>query len=513
MGSSFRAGRVDQYEARAARAHPRFRTLLAGSRSTLGRARVRRPDRSLRILGVALADKIRLWVEKLRGSYWPVPTVLLLMGGGLAYVATWVDRSFSELRLEWLGWFFAASPEGAHALLSAIASSVLGVAGTTFTITIAVLTLTSQQYGPRLLRSFLQDTRNQVVLGVFIGTFLYALLVMGIVRSAEDSAYVPRLAVAFALVLAVVNAFMLVYFIQHVVASIQVGHIVATVGDEMLSVIDRMCPQVDGEFEGVHDTARGPEGVTSPIPTAVLPGAASIQAGKSGYLQAIDPERIVKHATEDDVRVDLVRTLGEYVTELTTLARVTPHDRVTDELRRSVNESVIVGEDPTPAQDLAYGPRQLAEIAVRALSPSLNDPGTAIMCLDRLTAGLVLLVRRDMPPDEYADDEGCVRLTARRASIERILDASLGQIRRYGAGDIEVLSRMLRLLADVGAAARSPRQREALQENARLVLAEGLRELQSEGDRSRLQREFDLLAEVVGRRAAYGRAIPSATVT
>lgn len=444
-----------------------------------------------------MADKVRLWVEKLRGSYWPVPTVLLLMGGALAYVATWVDRSFSELRLEWLGWFFAASPEGAQALLSAIASSVLGVAGTTFTITIAVLTLTSQQYGPRLLRSFLQDTRNQVVLGVFIGTFLYALLVMGIVRTVEESAYVPRLAVALALFLAVVNAFMLVYFIQHVVASIQVSHIVAKVGDEMIEAIDRMCPEVDGEFEGVRDAARGSRSFQSRVPAPALVGAAPVRAAESGYLQAIDAARIVRHATEADVRVDLVRTQGEYVSERTILARVTPPERLTDDLRRSVNDSVTMGNDPTPAQDLAYGPRQLAEIAVRALSPGVNDPGTAIMCLDRLTAGLVLLVRREMPPDEHADDEGCVRLTTRRASIERIFDVSLAQIRRYGAADIEVLSRMLRLLADVADVARSRRQREALQENVRLVLVEGSRELQSEGDRTRLQREVGLLDELL----------------
>jgi uncharacterized membrane protein len=453
-----------------------------------------------------LTDKIRVWVEKLRGAYWPVPALLLLAGGGLAYVATWMDRTYSELELRWLSWFFAASPEGAHALLSAIASSVLGVAGTTFTITIAVLTLTSQQYGPRLLRSFLQDTRNQVVLGIFIGTFLYALLVMGVVRSAEGSAYVPRLAVALALVLAVVNAFMLVYFIQHVVASIQVSHIVATVGDEMLRAIDRMCPKVDGEFEGVRDGARGLKDSTFRVPATALVGAAAVRASRSGYLQMIDARRIVRHATDEDVRVDFVRTQGEYVSKRTTLARVTPPDRLTDDLCRSVNDSVMLGTDPTPAQDLAYGPRQLAEIAVRALSPGVNDPGTAVMCLDRLTAGLVLLVHRELPADEHADDDGVVRLTERRASIERILDVSLAQIRRYGAADVEVLSRMLRLLADVADAARSPRQREALRENALLVLDEGLRELESETDRRRLQREFDLLGDLTSSGSTPGPA-------
>jgi uncharacterized membrane protein len=125
-----------------------------------------------------------------------VPTFLLLLGGGLAYLMTWLDRLFTQLEFPWL---FSVGSEGAQGLLTAIASSVLGVAGTTFTITIAVLTLTSQQYGPRLLRTFLQDTRNQVVLGVLIGTFLYALLVMGMVRGGDESIFVPRLAVSSAL--------------------------------------------------------------------------------------------------------------------------------------------------------------------------------------------------------------------------------------------------------------------------------------------------------------------------
>lgn len=456
-----------------------------------------------------MPDKLRLWIERLRASYWPVPMLLLVVGGGLAYATIGVDRS-EWFELRWLSWFFASSPQGAHALLTAIASSVLGVAGTTFTITIAVLTLTSQQYGPRLLRSFLQDTRNQIVLGVFIGTFLYALLVLGVVRAVEENAFVPRLAVATALGLAVLNAFMLVYFIQHVVSSIQVGQIVATVGDEMLATIERMCPEADGDFEDIRDAPRGLDGSPSRLPAPALVESATITADESGYLQAIDTAAIVRRATKDDVRIDVVRTPGEYVSEGTTLARVTPPRGLTDELVRSVNGSIILGSSPTPAQDLAYGPRQLSEIAIRALSPGVNDPGTAIMCLDRLTAGLTLLVRRQMPPYEHADDRGCVRLTTRGASIERLLDVSLAQIRRYGAGDIEVLSRMLRLVADVGEVARSPRQRDALRENAHLVLEDGMRELETEVDRRRLKLELDVVLDSLNGSPTYGSRAPTA---
>jgi uncharacterized membrane protein len=272
----------------------------------------------------------------------------------------------------------------------------------------------------------------------------------------------------------------------------------------MLETIERMCPEADGDFEGIRDGARGLDASPPRLPAPALVDSAAVTATRSGYLQAIDIHPVVERATQDDVRIDVVRTPGEYVSEGTTLARVTPPERLSDELRRSVNRSVVLGSSPTPAQDLAYGPRQLSEIAIRALSPGVNDPGTAIMCLDRLTEGLALLVRRQMPPDEHADEQGCVRLTTRRASIERLFDVSLAQIRRYGAGDIEVLSRILRLLADVGEVARSPRHRDALRENARLVLDDGMRELETEVDRRRLKLELDVVLDALNGRPTYG---------
>lgn len=457
---------------------------------------------SISATGAAFTDKLLIWVERIRASYWPVPTFLLLLGGGLAYLMTWLDRIFTQLDLPWMPWLFSGGSEGAQGLLTAIASSVLGVAGTTFTITIAVLTLTSQQYGPRLLRTFLQDTRNQVVLGVFIGTFLYALLVMGMVRGVDESMFVPRLAVAMALVLAVLNAFMLVYFIQHVVSSIQVSKIVATAGDEMFSAIDRMCPEIGKGSNGerLPDKALRDVRQRAPYP----PQAALVVSHASGYLQAIDSEKLVKRATEAEVCVDVVRAPGEYVSAEATLALVHPRERLSDEIAASINEAVILGSNPTPTQDLAYGPRQLAEIAVRALSAGVNDPGTAIMCLDRLTAGLVLLVKREMPSNAFCDADGEVRLITRRASLERLLDVSLAQIRRYGAQDIEVLSRILRLLVDVCEAARSPSQRDALRENARLVLVEGLSALETAEARDRLQKEFDRFEELLEARRLPG---------
>lgn len=442
-----------------------------------------------------MTDKIRLFVERIRTSYWFVPTGMLFMGGGLAYLMTWMDRLFLQLELPWLAWLFTGGSRGAQGLLSAIASSVLGVAGTTFTITIAVLTLTSQQFGPRLLQSFLKDTRNQVVLGTFIGTFLYALLVMAVVRGVEESLFVPRLAVAMALILAVINAFVLVYFIQHIVSSIQVSHIVAKAGDEMLDTIERMCPEPDEDDDAPvsegDGQGRGP-GATFGTHTSE---SARVLSGKDGHLQAVDIDRLVRRAQEADASIDLVRMPGEYVPKGTVLALVSPADTTSDELEISINRSVTLGLNPTTTQDVAYAPSQLAEIAVRALSQGVNDPGTAIMCLDRLASGLVLLAVRDMPATLHRDEGGKERLRTKRPSFGRVLEISLSQIRRYGAGDVEVLSRILRLLVDVGEATTHPSRRETVAMHARLVLEQARAELSGTDACERLEAEFEVFSK------------------
>jgi uncharacterized membrane protein len=293
----------------------------------------------------------------------------------------------------------------------------------------------------------------------------------------------------------VINAFVLVYFIQHIVSSIQVSHIVAKAGEEMLDAIARMCPE-----PGEDDDAPVTEGDRQERRPAATFGthaseSARVLSRKEGHLQVVDIDRLVKRAQEADVRIDLVRMPGEYVSKGTVLALVEPAAATSDELESSINRSVSLGLNPTAAQDLAYAPSQLAEIAVRALSPGVNDPGTAIMCLDRLASGLVLLAVRDMPATLHRGDDGTERLRTDRPSFERVLDISLSQIRRYGAGDVELLSRILRLLVDVGEATTHPSRRETVAMHAGLVLEQGRAELSGTDACERLEAEFEVFSK------------------
>ena len=325
----------------------------------------------------------------------------------------------------------------------------------------AVLSLTSSQFGPRLLRGFLKDTGSQVVLGTFIGTFLYALLVLRPVRSTDASDFVPHLSVTFALVLALVSIVMLVYFIQHTVASIQASQIIAAAGAELVDSIDRLYPEEIGAAAPRESAFESVSGAW-----------AEVRADRSGYLQAVDGEALLELAHERDGFVQLLRMPGEFVPAGTVVARLSPQERSIDELDSQINDALSLGLHPTQVQDLLFAVNQLAEIATRALSPGTNDPNTALMCIDRLNEGLCRLAPRSFPSPCRADEAGTVRLWVKTPSFADVLHAAFAQIRRYGRADAQVLSRLLESLADIASCGRDPVVRAELRRHAELVLAE-----------------------------------------
>lgn len=407
-----------------------------------------------------LKARLRLLWDWLHSSYWFLPGLLLLVAAGAAFALTAVDRGLDQDAVAKLSGVFGGGPEGARSVLLAIASSVLGVAGTTFAVTIAVLTLTSSQFGPRLLRNFLKDTGSQLVLGTFIGTFLYALLVLRTVRSLDDSAFVPHVAVTFALVLAVLSIAMLVYFIQHTVASIQATEIIDTAAAELVDAVERLYPSHIG----------APAAPESSFPAAA--GCADVRATSSGYLQAVDGDRLLECASERGAMVQLLRMPGEFVSAGTVAARVAPAPARDEALEARINSALSLGAHPTQVQDLLFSVNQLSEIATRALSPGTNDPNTAIMCIDRLNEGLCRLAARPFPSACRADAEGKIRLWVKTPTFAQVLHAAFAQVRRYGRSDAQVLTRLLETFAEIGSCAAGERRLEELRRQADLVLEE-----------------------------------------
>jgi uncharacterized membrane protein len=394
--------------------------------------------------------------DTLRGSYWFVPMLMAALGSGLALGLLELDARLSAAQIRSLPWIHADGPEGTRALLSTVAGSMITVTGVVFSITIVALALASSQFGPRLLRNFLRDLGNQMVLGTFVATFLYSLLVLRAV--AIDR--VPHVSAAIALALAVTSVFVLIYFIHHVASSIQASSIIASVAMEIDQALSNVFPEELGQRRS-RDEA-GPR-----LPAPSEEDGALVLAPSSGYVRVVDGDELFELAVDRDLVIELVVKPGEFIAEGDRLARVAPASRVDEGMLQGVCESIVIGTHRTAVQDLAFLTDQLVEMAVRALSPGTNDPKTAVACVQRLGVVISRISRREMPSSERCDETGALRMVARGATFAGVVASCLDPIRRYAGDDAEVIESALLALASALEQCPDSDRREVLMEHAR----------------------------------------------
>jgi uncharacterized membrane protein len=408
---------------------------------------------------------INFW-ETLRSSYWFVPALMSAGALGLSYMLLSLDQSLRFSSLNGFAWIYTGGAVGARSVLSTIASSVITVAGTTFSITIAALSLASSQFGPRLLRGFLRDTGNQIVLGTFVGTFVYCLFVLRAVRGTEQDVFVPNLAVTGGVFLALASVGVLIYFINHVSASIQASNVIANVAGELTEAIERLYPAHIGQGEADRIPARQEDEAASrqerPIP-----------ARCSGYVQIIDEAQLFDSARAAGGVLEIVRRPGTFVTQGGVLAvlrseRTPPEDFSLADFSLRVNKAFILGPHRTMTQDALFGIDQLVEVAARALSPGINDPFTAIICVDRLGDALSQLATRRMPSARRCDDSN-LRVIAAPLLFPEMVDAAFDQIRQYGRTSFAVTLHLLETLEVIGARTTEAEDRAALRRQADLI--------------------------------------------
>jgi uncharacterized membrane protein len=375
------------------------------------------------------------WVMITTG-YWFVPSLMTAAGVALAFLMIAVDRHVLVPGLE-LGWVYGGGADGAKTLLSAVAGSVITVAGVVFSITVAALTQASSQFGPRLLRNFMRDTSNQVVLGTFVSTFMYCLLVLRTVHVEDGQAFVPHASVTVAVVLAAASIAVLIYFIHHVSRTLQAPIVIANVSVELASAIDR--------------SPRGePSAAGAGLPEGIDRDCVRVLAGRDGYVQAVDFDGLVALARDLGVVVRLHCRPGNFVIEGNALASVGPAGRWEAACEGKLRAAFIVGDDRTDEQDVEYSVRQIVEVAVRALSPGINDPFPAMNAVDALAAGVCRAAREGLAGPHHRDAEGVVRVVAPVTTFEGLVDAAFDQIRQYGCGSVAVALRLIEALTDCG---------------------------------------------------------------
>jgi uncharacterized membrane protein len=432
-----------------------------------------------------------LWYE-VRDSLWFIPAIAAALAIGLALGTVEVDRQFIDAENGRDHFFvFGTGAEGARGVLSAIAQSIMTVTGVVFSVTIISLQLASTQYSPRVLHGFMDDRANQLVLGTFIGTFVYALLVLRFVRS--DDEYVPSLAVTLAVVLALLSVGALIFFINHIANSLKAESIAARTTDETFTVLERLFPSDPAKAPGAGgDEVHG-------VPAETLEPAGqhgTVDAVTSGYIQALDIDGLQQDLGSDIV-VRLQRQVGEFVIRDESLAWVWPADRARDEaLAAAVRRVYTIGDERTLYQDLERGLVELVDMAVKALSPAVYEPTTARVCLDRIAELLVAIGRRAPTSRVHAWAGGRVQMANRYTHFESAVRQTIRPIRRYGESQAAVLIWILDDLARI-ADLVPPVHFETLRIETEETLARGEARIQSAIDLEGLRRAGERTMEAL----------------
>ena len=326
-----------------------------------------------------MTARLRKLLSGLADTFWLLPATLVVLGVLAALTLVSIDRAGAVPR--WIidsAWLYDGGATGARTLLGAVASSTIGVAGTVFSITIAALSLAAGQMGPRLLRNFTSDRGNQIVLGTLLGTFSYALMVLRSVRTASEGEFVPHLSLGVSILLAFVSVAMLVFFVGHMAGRINVETVIGLVSSDVQAAVQRLTLAEPEPAVAAHPFSRE---------------CARVADHRRGYLQHLDEEGLADWAAKHNTIVRLLVRPGDYVFPGATIAVLS---EPAEGAEAAIRSATALGDQRASAEDLEFAVRQLVEVAVRALSPGINDPHTAMSVLDRLGAALCDLVRRHL---------------------------------------------------------------------------------------------------------------------
>jgi uncharacterized membrane protein len=424
---------------------------------------------------------IQFW-DNLRSGFWFLPFLIVLSSIVYAVVLIQIDYAGGDRWLAQWPRVFGVGAEGARDMLSTLASSMMSVMGITFSMTLLALALASSQYTSRILRNFMRSRVTQVTLGTFAGIFVYCLIVMHTIRTG-DAPFVPSLAVFFAFILAFGGIAILIFFIHHIASSIQASTIIASVTQETNESIDQLLPEKQDhaldEDEGqtpIIDSLD--ERTWYPVPSVV-----------SGYIESVNLDALLHLSEEIRTIVRMEYGVGAFVVQdkaLLSLALTYPPDQSTV---IAINAAYSIGRHRSVEQDPAFGIRQIVDMAIKALSPGVNDTSTAVMCVDYLSSIMTRLAGRKFPLSHRYEGEA-LRVVAIVPSFEGLLAEAFDQIRGSAEGNVAVLMRMLGALKTISSMTIRPSHIRALNEQLKYIEEVVARCIEASHDRSRLEKRL-----------------------
>ncbi|SDR07826.1 Uncharacterized membrane protein [Rhizobiales bacterium GAS191] len=396
----------------------------------------------------------------LRGGFLVRPLVISVTLGVTGMVLSSLEESFPILS-DWVPAILFPShsdAQVAQVMLGTTASSVMTVVSIVFAILLMTLTLASMQFSPRILVSFVKDRVTQWTLGIFLGTFLYCLCALPAARSAPI-AFAPVLTVTGAMLLALASAVGLIFFIHHISQAISVTHIVDRIAREAEDVIDDLMPHKRANIHRAPPLtfeAKGPEH--------------EVRSRVSGYIRFVDTARLLNLAKSYRLRVRVLRRVGHFIPEGVPLFSVSREDRMSSERSAELISAFDIGPARTMQQDVEFGILQIVDIALKAISPAVNDPSTAINCIDQLGRILIRWASREPPPSQLCHPPHVVRVVIPWIGFLGLLDTAFEQIRHYAASDVVVSLRLLRALDDVASTLASEEMRAELASRGRRIV-------------------------------------------
>ena len=435
--------------------------------------------------------RLSSWWYSLQDTLWFIPGLMTAGAMILSIVMLQFDRTVLPAQRLHTWWLFEGGAEGARGVLSAIAGTMMTVATTAFSITIVAVQLGSSQFSPRILRGFTGDRGNQLVLGAFIATFAYSLLVLRSVRTAtsDGQIFVPSASVSLAIVLALVSIGSLIYFFHHATRGIQASVIIERAATDTFGLI-KQALDAEAEQTGAHPD---------------LPGGrpmVEVLANKSGYITGRNTEALFHLADEFGGTLVVHVAIGDHLftgTKLASLFAMSDVDTAEvsddlDKIEQKVQSAFTIDMERSLEQDVRLGFRQLADIAVKALSPGINDPTTATICIDRLGEALVRSRGIFNGFQSRSKDDGHSRLLWPQPGFEAFLGTSVQQIRHFGASDATVMAHLLHTLGVLADGADSE-TRDNIVAQANATLEEAMLTIEIPIDRARVRSSAEWMAQ------------------
>lgn len=437
--------------------------------------------------------------ENIRSSLWFVPSLLVVLALVLSSLLIEVDVVLAERKSAVIPWIFSGTADAARTVLSVIAGSLITVISIAFSLTIIALQQAATQFSPRVLRTFTASRTNQVVLGAYTATFIYALLVLRTVRSADQGdPFVPALSVTVAVGFALICLGLLIYFIHHMSQALQVSVIIDQIRAELVEHLHTLYPAQ------IAEPVDDPPPITQVIDDLHGEPTCVIRSSQTGFVRAVDADALLT-APLDGIDWLWVRPqVGEFVPQAAVVAEIAPRDTPTKELTAAIHVAIVIDWERSLHQDPLFGIRQLVDIALKALSPGINDPTTAEYVLQHLGAALGTLATRQFPSPVRTPADGGTRVLLSYPTWADYVDAAFSQIRREAEDDLQVTSTLLRVLTHLAEQVPTPARAVPIHEQVAAIRERAAQQPWTTAEHRQVAR----LADVVDRqlRAAHAEA-------